>query len=531
MAFASLWLTRQARAPLANRGTSRPVCPLDGTAIIAIELTAWARKKREVPVLKGYMDLIVHSGNRPLVEALETSIVSLLAGRPLHVHVEGLRGTGKTTIIRAMRDVLPVIERIRGCPYNCDLLRPHCPLHRDLSPEAISSLGKETIPVPFLEISHAAKMGTVVGSIDLARIADPAKPEAALLPGILPRASRGIVFVDEINRLADTSPELTDVLLDVMGTKPGRLQIEETGLPTFEIPITCSVWAASNPDEEPGALEDIRRQLSDRFDFTVNMGRPQDHSTVKRILIEEDRGPSGTNPQAAKPNLQDLDALRKAVSRGSSSLPGVTLPDDLASVLAEMYVDFGMESLRAVEAIALGARARAALESRDRASLDDIRTVLPFALRHRVDASTLINIGKFLDEYELRCGRRREPDPPKDETPESAAGRAEEIRHKEFGTTGDLVLRPDSLWERLMRGIGLAKPETGTPATGQAHRASSSGSPAGSPGEASPGYGAGGSGISDPTDVPLSAPPTRARTLVQLGAGDVLFTEEDLRPR
>lgn len=481
--------------------------------------------------MKGYMDLVVHSGNRPLVEALETSIVSLLAGRPLHVHVEGLRGTGKTTIIRAMRDILPVIERIRGCPYNCDPLRPHCPLHRDRSPEAISSLGKETISVPFLEISHAGKIGTVVGSIDLARIADPAKLEAALLPGILPRASRGIVFVDEINRLADTSPELTDVLLDVMGTKPGRLQIEETGLPTFEIPITCSVWAASNPDEEPGALEDIRRQLSDRFDFTVNMGRPQDHSTVKRILIEDDRGPSGTNPQAARTGPHDLDALRKATSRGSSALPDVTLPDDFASLLAEMYVDFGMESLRAVEAIALGARARAALQSRDRASLDDIRTVLPFALRHRVDASTLINIGKFLDEYEVRCGRRREPDPPKDEAPESAAARAEEVRRREFSTTGDSIVRPDSLWERLMRGIGLARPEAGTPATGQAHGASSSGGSPGSPGEASPGYGAGGSGISDPTGVPLSAPPNRARSLVQLGAGDVLFTEEDLRPR
>ncbi len=486
----------------------------------------------EVPVLKGYADLILHSGNRPLVEALEISLVSLLAGRPIHVHVEGLRGTGKTTIIRAMRDVLPLIERIKGCPYNCDPARPHCPLHRHLGPEAVASLGKETIPVPFLEISHAAKLGTVVGSIDLARMADPAGPEAALLPGVLPRAGRGIVFADEINRLADTSPELTDVLLDVMGTKPGRLQIEETGLPTFEIPIACSVWAASNPDEEPGALEDIRRQLSDRFDFTVNMGRPQDHTTVKSILADEGGRPSPAQASGARLASSDLDALRKAVSRGSALLPSARLPDDLASVLAEMYVDFGMESLRAVEAIALGARARAAFEAREHASLDDIRAVLPFALRHRVDPSTLINIGKFLDEYEVRCGRRHDPGPQRNEAQDSVAGRADEARRHEVApASGDLALRPDTLWERLMRGMGLSKPGTGASGPAGSRKAAPAGSSQASPGASPPGYGTGGSAISDPSEVVLSAPPARARPLAQMGAGEVLSTEEDLRLR
>ena len=59
-----------------------------------------------------------------------------------------------------------------------------------------------------------------------------------------------------------------------MGTKPGRIQIEEAGLPIVEMPVKVSIWSASNPDEDPGPLEDIRRQLSDRFDFTVNVNRP-----------------------------------------------------------------------------------------------------------------------------------------------------------------------------------------------------------------------------------------------------------------
>lgn len=504
--------------------------------------------------MKGYLDLVIHDGNRPLMEALEASVVSLLSGRPLHVHVEGLRGTGKTTIIRAMRDVLPSIRRIKGCPYNCDPENPHCPEHRGLPREAIEALGTEEVPVPFLEISHAAKIGTVVGSIDLARIVDPSRPEAAILPGVLPRAHRGVVFVDEINRLADTSPELTDVLLDVMGTKPGRVQVEETGLPTFEIPLTCAVWAASNPDEEPGALEDIRRQLSDRFDFTVNMARPQDQSTVKRILLDDEARFTwqlSSGPKRAEGSCAtDLDALRGKMLGRAAALPTVTLPDDLASLLAEVYVSFGMESLRAVEAISLGARVRAALDSRAHASIEDIRTVLPFALRHRVDASTLINIGKFFDEYESRCGRRREVDPPKDETAEGTPkDPAEEARHKDrdLGAgAGEHVSRPDTLWERLMRGMGFARPDTarsGAAGGGRAgsgaipSRASASGTGSAGSGAADCGsdegasYGSRGTAISDPTDVPLTAPPAKARCLAQLAGGEVVFTEEDLRLR
>jgi magnesium chelatase subunit I len=182
------------------------------------------RYTQEVPILKEYRDLVVHEGNQPLVDALEMSILSLLTGKPIHVHVEGLRGTGKTTVVRAMKSILPCIERIAGCSYNCEPTSPHCPVHRNLGPEDLSLLGTESVSIPFLEISHAAKLGTVVGSIDLAKVVDPNRPEVALLPGVIPRAYRGIIFVDEINRLADTSPELTDVLLDVMGTNQGAFR-------------------------------------------------------------------------------------------------------------------------------------------------------------------------------------------------------------------------------------------------------------------------------------------------------------------
>ena len=74
-----------------------------------------------------------------------------------------------------------------------------------------------------------------------------------------------------------------------MGNKPGRLQIEEAGLPTVEITIQVSVWAASNPDEDPGPLEEVRRQLSDRFDMVVYMGRPGSVDAVVKMLEGSDR--------------------------------------------------------------------------------------------------------------------------------------------------------------------------------------------------------------------------------------------------
>lgn len=175
-----------------------------------------------------------YEGNEPLFDLALMSIVSTYVGEPLHVHAEGVRGTGKTTIARAARGILPNITRIKGCIYNCDPAAPHCPRHRKMSPEEIAKLEVEEIPMPFLEISQSAKVGTVAGSIDLAKLTDPLNPEAQLLPGLIPQAHRGIIFIDEINRLADTAPEITDILLDVMGNKPGHIQIEEAGLPVVD---------------------------------------------------------------------------------------------------------------------------------------------------------------------------------------------------------------------------------------------------------------------------------------------------------
>jgi magnesium chelatase subunit I len=357
--------------------------------------------------LKTYDQLVRHSGNAALFRAIELSLVSTGRGTPLHLHAEGLRGTGKTTILRSARSVLPRIARIKGCTYNCDPANPHCPTHRGLSPEAIAALGVETIPIPFCEISHSAKVGTIAGSIDLARITDRQNPLAALLPGTIPRAHRGIILVDEINRLADTSPELADILLDVMGTKPGRIQIEETGLPTVEMPVIASIWAASNPDEDPGPLENIRRQLSDRFDLVINMARPTRSTVVRDILTPgEPATVAAGTAAAAAPAAGEAEAGPPATIEGTRqrlegriAAPAAALPEAVKQVIADLYVNFGLESLRAVEALGLAACTVAVMDDRREATQGDVISVAPMVLQHRVDLSTLSQTLEYLEEH------------------------------------------------------------------------------------------------------------------------------------
>jgi magnesium chelatase subunit I len=345
--------------------------------------------------MKPYVRLSRHDGNRTLFDLVEMSVISTYCGEPFHLHAEGLRGTGKTTIMRAARDILPPIKRIKDCIYNCDPQAPHCPVHRGLTPDEIAAIGVEEIPMPFLEISHSAKVGTVAGSIDLAKITDQTNPQAALLPGIIPQAHRGIIFIDEINRLADTSPEITDILLDVMGNKPGRLQIEEAGLPVVELSVVVSVWAASNPDEDPGPLEEVRRQLSDRFDMVYYMGRPGSVEVVSQMLQSSRVKKSGV--KAGEEIESANQEYRQKLMDMAFRYMEAQVPDFIRNFIARIYVKNNLESLRAVEAIQQGALLHSILKKRSQVTIADVIEMIPFGLKHRVDGDTLVKIMNSLE--------------------------------------------------------------------------------------------------------------------------------------
>lgn len=469
-------------------------------------------------MVRGYLELVRHDGNSQLFFAIEASIVAASAGLPLHIHAEGLRGTGKTTIMRAARGILPRIERIRGCPYNCHPDAPHCPIHRGLLREELEGIGREFIPMPFLEISHSAKVGTVVGTIDLARITDPREPRAALLPGILPRAHRGIVFIDEINRLADTSPELTDILLDVMGTKPGRLQVEEAGLLPFDIPLSVSVWAASNPDEDPGPLEEVRRQLADRFDMVVAMGRPREASVIRNMMFE--KAPLGEPAGSEEPDAAALE-LANRLGRAGSAYLASTFPDQLMELLASMYVDYGIESLRAVESACLGVRAAAALAGKASPGIEELRRVLPLVLRHRAPDNVRESIMRMLDEHSGEKLSQTGGNPGRSENSASSSGNPGLPFEPMPPSSGDLAERegaPGSLASFLEAFLGRLKDlfsRRSPPVSRQA--------PMGAPGMDLTRH------ALDDRVIEAVAPPKPARPISILPLTAILASEEDLR--
>lgn len=353
--------------------------------------------------MKSFVELRKHAGNAALFHAAQLSLVGAIRGVPLHLHAQGVRGTGKTTVLRAAAALLPPLHRVKGCLFNCDPAAPHCPHHR-LPPEpAAESEGRETetVPGPFRELSHSTRIATAVGSLDLSRLVGRDDPAAALLPGLIPQANRGILFVDEINRLADTAPELTDVLLDVMGTKPGRLQVEEAGLPAAALSLTTTVWAASNPDEDPGPLAELRRQLSDRFDLVVTVERPADPEVVAQIVAAA-HGGAGGNGEPGPGVRQCLAGLRENLVRAAALAGQVSLPEVVAKEIASLYCRFGVESLRAAEALALAAVYTCALRGGTVVERRDLAEVLPLVLGHRLEPDQL-----RLAQADLHKGRER----------------------------------------------------------------------------------------------------------------------------
>lgn len=465
-----------------------------------------------------YTELVRHAGNEPLCQAVELSALGLLKGYPLHIHAEGLRGTGKTTVMRSARGLLPRILRVRDCRYNCDPQAPHCPEHRGLNPAEVLRVGTEWIPVPFLEISPSAKIGTVVGSIDLGRLAASERPEAAILPGTLAQAHRGIVFVDEINRLADIAPELADALLDVMGTKPGRLQIEETGLPRIELSCQVTVWAASNPDEEPGPLADIRRQLSDRFDLVAAMRRPSEPQQVAHVLDRDDFAVRA----AARP--APLDALRRSLrARAGQAVPPAGTP--VRELLAHVYCSFQLESLRAVQAWQAAARLEALRLGAAAVEPEHLRAVAPQVLRHRLEAEELARVLDFLEHGERAEAREMAGAA---SVARAAAGGARAMAAM-AGLGAEAALAAgrqphgwQEIWDRLRGALagGQGQPGDGSPAGGGgcATGAAADALPAGVAGAAATAS----NRLADPAQLPPFAPGVRARYLADLDEHEML---------
>jgi magnesium chelatase subunit D len=307
-------------------------------------------------------------GQEEMKLALLLNVVSPSVGGVL---VTGHRGTGKSTAVRALADLLPPLTAARGCAFNCD------PADEDALCDACAgalasgaALGRERRAVPVVELPLGATEDRVCGTIDLGRaLRDGVK---SFEPGLLARANRGFLYIDEVNLLED---HLVDLLLDVAAT--GRNRVEREGV-SAEHPARFVLVGSGNPEEG-----ELRPQLLDRFGLCVEVVTERDLES--RVLIVEHRESFDEDPAAFNAAREDEQArLRRRVVRAASRFAGVKVARSLLRQIAELCLRLGVDGHRGEITVARAARALAALEGRGSVTPADVRRVAPLALRHRL---------------------------------------------------------------------------------------------------------------------------------------------------
>ncbi len=303
-----------------------------------------------------------------LIAAVDPSVGGVLA--------LGDRGTGKSTAIRALAALLPPIRAVIGCRYGCDPKagRASCDAActaREGAKEPKSAL----VPVPVVDLPLGATEDRVVGALDLERaLSDGVK---AFEPGLLARAHRGFLYIDEVNLLED---HIVDLLLDVAAS--GENLVEREGL-SVRHPARFVLVGTGNPEEG-----ELRPQLLDRFGLSVEVKTPTDLATrvdVVRRRDAFDRDPVGF---LSIWEAQDA-AIRDRIVAGRKRLPKVEFPDQALEKAAALCLALGTDGLRGELTLMRAARALAALDGDAVASDQHLRRVATSALRHRLRRNPL----------------------------------------------------------------------------------------------------------------------------------------------
>jgi magnesium chelatase subunit D len=301
-------------------------------------------------------------GQEQLKTALLLSAVDPTLGGVL---IRGDKGTAKSTAARALADVLPPIERINGCAFNCapGAACGHCEICTD--PEAIAQTGA----VPFVTLPLGATEDRVLGTLDLERALKGAK--RAFQPGLLAAAHRGILYIDEVNLLPD---HLVDVLLDAAAM--GVNSVQREGL-SVSHPARFTLIGTMNLEEG-----DLRPQLLDRFGLMVEVTTPRQKSQRAEVVRRRIRFEADPASFCAE-WTQEQDALRQQLVTAQQLLLQVTLSDELLDLISYVCCEFEVASLRADIVMHKASRALAALAGRTQVTPDDVRRAVELALPHR----------------------------------------------------------------------------------------------------------------------------------------------------
>lgn len=296
----------------------------------------------------------------------------------------GDRGTGKSTAVRALAQVLPPISAVVGCPVN-SARRDDCPAWVQSATDQM-----ETRPAPVIDLPLGVSEDRVIGALDIERALT--RGEKAFEPGLLARANRGYLYIDEVNLLED---HIVDLLLDV--AQSGENLVEREGL-SIRHPARFVLIGSGNPEEG-----ELRPQLLDRFGLSVEVSSPRDIETRVTVIQRRDafdRDAAGFMAEWAQPEAD----LRAAIVAGRERLAQVASPNTVLYDCAALCIALGSDGLRGELTLLRAARALAAWQGDTTVTRAHLKTVAPMALRHRLrrdpldEAGSTTRVMRQLDE-------------------------------------------------------------------------------------------------------------------------------------
>jgi magnesium chelatase subunit I len=299
------------------------------------------------------------------------------------VMIMGDRGTGKSTTVRSLVDLLPDIAVVGDDPFNSDPNDPEL-----MSEEVRRKIDRNenltiiNAKVPMVDLPLGATEDRVCGTIDIEKALS--EGIKAFEPGLLAKANRGILYVDEVNLLDD---HLVDVLLDAAAS--GWNTVEREGI-SISHPARFILIGSGNPEEG-----ELRPQLLDRFGMHAQVGTVKEPEL--RVKIVEERSRFDQDPQAFRATYNtSQESLRSQIDKARSLLPEVKIDYDFRIKISKVCSDLNVDGLRGDIVTNRAARALAALGGRDTVTTIDIFTVITLCLRHRLRKDPLESIDSGL---------------------------------------------------------------------------------------------------------------------------------------
>jgi magnesium chelatase subunit I len=306
---------------------------------------------------------------------LMAAVEPLLGG----VLIFGDRGTGKSTAVRALAELLPKIDTRAGCRFNClpDHPQAACPVCTPADGKKPPK--KVQIRTPMIDLPLGATEDRICGALDLEKAL--VAGEKDFEPGLLAAANQGFLYIDEVNLLED---HLVDLLLDAAAS--GVNVVEREGL-SIRHAARFALVGSGNPEEG-----DLRPQLLDRFGLSVEIRTIND--LQQRIEVIRRRDAFEADPAAfvAKWSRKDA-AIRNKVVKARKILRQVDIPDDVLSRMSQLCMSLGIDGMRGELTLMRACRASSALAGRLAVTWADVSDISPMVLCHRLRRDPLDDAG------------------------------------------------------------------------------------------------------------------------------------------